>query len=186
ILIAGTLTFRIFVFMREKPPKMMEEMFRAMILDLENRILLEDIIDDKIIGPAARQIIGTHFPLALMGTFTVDAQKLKIVENESRKMKIPQLSSRALLALKQLALVRAGVVKSLKESPEKQGQQFDSLAKKGRLPTVGVLHFDIATNLLDKTLKVPEEFIHEALWVGSQPEIKIIIPREPVSQEGKE
>lgn len=177
IMIAGTENFRIFVFMREKPPKRAEEIFSNIIQDLEANISLRGFIDENVLGPRCEEIIGKYFPLTLLSKFTIDIDRLKTIDRELRNGQSEvSLTANAILALKRLALVRSGAIDSLQGSPEKQGKDFDELVAKNQFPPVGIFHFDIAYSLLEKTLKISLEDIYTALWKGADPMVKLVIP----------
>jgi hypothetical protein len=176
IMILGTLSYRIFAFLREKPPQFVVEIFRNIIGDLESSLKLDDLIDEKTVRPRAEHVMRKFFPLTLLSTFVIDPNRLKFVENESKKKKGKKLSQEAILSLKRLSLIRSGAMRNLKASPEDQGKEFDKLHKKGQLGEIGILHYDVAMNMLERTLNIPIETVLEALWEGSSSEFLVIIP----------
>jgi hypothetical protein len=176
IMILGTLSYRAFAFMREKPPQFAVDIFKNIIGDLENSLKLDDLIDEKTIRPKAEHILRKYFPLTLLSTFVIDPNRLVFVEKEIKKQKRPLISQESIIALKQLSLIRSGSMMNLKASAQDQAKEFDKLYKKGQLGEIGIIHYDVAYNMLERTLDLPIEIVLESLWVGSSAEVLIIIP----------
>ena len=65
---------------------------------------------------------------------------------------------------------------NLKASSQDQAKEFDKMHKKGQLGEIGIIHYDVAYNMLERTLNLPIETVLEALWVGSSAEVLILIP----------
>ena len=176
IMILGTLSYRIFVFLRDKPPQFVIDIFSNIIGDLEISVKLDDLIDEKIIRPKAEYVLRKFFPLTLLSTFVIDPNRLKFVEVEIKKKRGPKISQEALLALKQLALIRSGLMTNFRTSPQERGKMFDKFLKTGELGEIGIIHYDVAYNMLERTLELPIEIVLEALWTGSNAEVSILIP----------
>jgi hypothetical protein len=175
ILIAAAPSFRIFVFMKEVPPKAAEQVFHRIIKNLEETVQLDDLVHEEIVKPQVGLIIKKHFPIVLLNAFTIDLKRLINLDKQAKKGEATPISKFAIQALKRLILVRTGQG-SLSLSPQKQIKFFDKLISKKQLTEVGVLHYDVCTNILKNTLKVPTDIISETLWKGGYADVKLFIP----------
>ncbi|MHA1982837.1 MAG: hypothetical protein ACW967_00685 [Candidatus Hodarchaeales archaeon] len=176
ILILGTVSYRIFVFMKEKPPQFTNDIFRNIISELERTVKLEKLFDVTNVKPKVERIIRKNFPLTLLSTFVVDPGRLIFLENEMKNGRGPNISPRALLAIKQISLIRSGNITNLKLSPQDQGKEFNRLHKNGELGEIGIMHYEVAYNMLANTLKLPLELVLETLWTASNSEVLVLIP----------
>ncbi|MHA2338437.1 MAG: hypothetical protein ACXACX_14115 [Candidatus Hodarchaeales archaeon] len=176
ILILGTASFRIFVFLRENPSQFTGDTFRQIIEDLEKIVSETDLLTREIFKKKITSILRSILPLTLFSPFIIDPVRIKFLENDIKKGLDPQISIEAILALKRLILLRTGSIKDLDSTPHEQGKEFNKLFNKIKLREKEIHYYDVAFDMLKRILKVPTEVIFEAFWVGSNEEVSILVP----------
>ncbi|UCG04225.1 MAG: hypothetical protein JSW11_09615, partial [Candidatus Heimdallarchaeota archaeon] len=176
VLIAATPTFRIFVFLREKPSRFTKKIFSRAIQDLEKNISIQDlgIVDKRFYGPQVESILNKYFPLPLLKPFVIDTFKLKMFDEGLKRGRIDIPISRAGLNSLKCLVVAHRFPERAAHHPEKL---FNEAADKGLLSESRMLLYNDAWSILAKLLKIPPEQIYEALWIGCSPDVKIIIPQ---------
>lgn len=178
ILIAASLSYRIFVFLKEKPPEFLRSAFTKVIKDIETNILIADLgfVDGTLIKPQIKAIMMKHIPLTLLSPFTIDTSKLRSFDEKLRSgVTTVPISRSGINALKRLVISRTEV-RSNGRDPPAEIKLFDELVKRNELKSAGRLIFYEAEQIMTKILKIPPKQIYEALWVGSSPKVKIIVP----------
>ncbi|MFX1505845.1 MAG: hypothetical protein ACFFDC_07000, partial [Promethearchaeota archaeon] len=173
VLIAATPTFRIFVFLREKPSRFTKKIFSRAIQDLEKNILIEDlgIVDERFYGPQVESVLNKYFPLTLLKPFVIDTFKLKMFDEGLKRGRVDIPISRAgLNSLKRLVVAHRFPERAA-HHPERL---FNEAADKGLLSESRMLLYNDAWSILAKLLKTPPEQIYEALWIGCSPNVQII------------
>jgi hypothetical protein len=187
IQIISSPSFRIFLFLKKKPPEYLKSAFISIARGLEEKIVLDElgVVDENFVAPIAKKVISQHFPLALLFPFQIDLQKLNVVE-EKIKQGAPiskNISISALNALKRLVIIKSNLDVSIND-PQAQINLFDKSLAQNKLQNIPPLILNEALDIF-KILKVSTKVIYKALWLGTDPTINIvvshaIIPREEI------
>ncbi|UCG03734.1 MAG: carboxypeptidase regulatory-like domain-containing protein [Candidatus Heimdallarchaeota archaeon] len=176
VLIAATSTFRVFVFLREQPSRFTRDAFYLAIEDLEKNVHIRDlgIVDEREYGPLVELILQKYFPLTLLEPFVIDTVKLQRLDEGLKRGRtdIP-ISSSAISSLKRLV-----VTHTLSKGKESNFDKFfNEAVKNGSLLESRMLLYNDAKEIMTKLLKIPPQQIYEALWIGSAPDVRVIIPQ---------
>ncbi|MFX0087788.1 MAG: hypothetical protein ACFFAU_19205, partial [Candidatus Hodarchaeota archaeon] len=176
ILIAASPSYRMFLFMRVKPPKFIRELFYKAISEVEENIPLEDlgIIDENLIGPQVLAIIQKSLPIALLGHFILDVNRIIQLDRIMKDNKESGKSLKAINALKQLVMIKT--LHLTKKDVKIKLNSFNTLMTENNIRYTDKLIFSEAHSIMEQILKIPSENIFEALWLGCSPKIRIIIP----------
>lgn len=184
ILIAASNTYRIFVFLREKPSKFAKDAFYNAIKELEENVFIPNlgIVDEALYGPQTEAILRKHFPITLLMPFVIDTSKLKKFDEKlKRGLDLMPISRKGINSLKRLVITQT-LSKMEAKNPQAEINLFDESMRKGLLKDARKLLFDDAKNIMTKLIKIPPEQIYEALWIGSSPDVEIIVPYEEFSR----
>lgn len=176
VLILATHTYRLFVFLREQPSKFTRDAFYKAIGDLEKNIHIQDvgIVDERVYEPHVELILQKYFPLTLLEPFVIDTIKLqRFDEGIKRGRSDVPLSSPVINSLKRLV-----VAHTLSKGKESNFDKiFNEAVKNGSLLESRMLLYNDAKEIMTKLLKIPPQQIYEALWIGSAPDVRVIIPQ---------
>jgi hypothetical protein len=178
ILIVASETFRIFVFLREKPPSFVKDVFCNIISKIEKDIFIQHlgVIDEVLLSPKIEQIIRKFLPIPLLSPFSIDILRLKKF-NDDLKTEIPTPISRAgINALKRLIVSKTNP-EVITKDPRSEIKFFNEIMEKGVIKNPGELLFKDAREIMKKLLNLSPEHIFQALWVGSSPEVGLIIAK---------
>ncbi len=182
VLIVASLTFRIFVFMKEKPHNFVRKTFISAAKLLQENIVITDlgIVDESLITPVVKEIIKKLFPTDLLSTFYIDISRMKSIETAiNRGIKL-QYSKSSLKILKRLAFIKSQTQSSIR-SGSFQLNLFYEFMERNRIDRIGPLIYSEVLEIALKILKIHPEKIYEALWFGCSPIVDIIKPYEDVS-----
>ncbi len=177
VLIISSISFKIFIFMKEVPLQFMKTTFRKIILLLEEKITLNQlgVIDESLITPVVMEIIQQFFPINLLSPFKVNINRLIDIEKEIELGKMKSLSKSSLNALKRLITIKfSHEARSIKEND--QIDLYNTLLKAGRFNEEVPFLYNEALELLKKVLKIRCEEIYEILWLGSLPSMNLFLP----------
>ncbi|UCE14529.1 MAG: hypothetical protein JSV04_04960, partial [Candidatus Heimdallarchaeota archaeon] len=185
IQIISSPSFRIFLFLKEKPPEYVKSAFTAIARTLEEKISLSElgVFEENLVGLAVEKIIKQHFPIALLSHFNLDYQRVKVIE-EKLKRGDPiskSFTKSSLNALKRLVFVKSNIDVSINH-PQTQIELIDNFFTQDKIQEIPPIILSEALDIF-KILKVKPKVMYEALWVGSSPEVNVIISRENNSQE---
>ncbi|MFX0121455.1 MAG: carboxypeptidase-like regulatory domain-containing protein [Candidatus Hodarchaeota archaeon] len=180
ILIVASESFRLFVFLREKPPAFARDAFYQAIKEIEKWIHIPNlgIVDESMYKTQIQNIISKYFPLPLLLPFTIDLVKLKTIEIEEKHGLRPvQISQVGINALKRLTVVTT-FSKTKTIDAYAEIQLFDREMHKGTMKKTKRLLYNDAKKVMTELLKIPPEDIYEALWKGSSAEVGLIESHE--------
>jgi hypothetical protein len=177
ILIAASYSYRLFVFMKEKPTKSTEELFFNAIIDIERSIKVEEgkLIEEDVINSKVNSVLKLHFPTILLERFTIDLNRLISLDKEVKNGGSILISRPTINALKRLILLRGGHA-STSDSSQSQVKQFNSLVSQRKITEVGLLHYDVLLKFLKETLNVSHAVLEELIWNKAFNELKLFIP----------
>jgi len=178
ILITATRSFRIFVFMNEKPNNFTREIFFNIASNLEKKLMLEDLgfVDEHLVEPHVTEIVNSSIPLTLFQKFTIDPFQLRHIEYQITTGKHTiSLSKAAIEALKRLFIVQNSPLHSTKDI-QAESKVFNEIMTRGIERSLGGLLYNDARRILISLLKISPAIVFEALWEGSSPDLKIIVP----------
>jgi len=176
ILIAASPSYRIFLFMKKRPPEFIKSLLLKGIQDIESKVPLLDqgLFDESLIGPQVLTILKESLPIVLLDNFIIDIKRIikldRIIETERD---VGQ-SKNSFNALKQLVMVKTLNLPKM-EIKQKQNS-FKKLMTNNNIEFTSRMIYTEALNIMEKLLGLPYEDIFEALWMGSSSKIKIIIP----------
>jgi len=185
IQIISSPSFRIFLFLKEKPPEYVKSAFISIARELEEKIILSElgVVEESLVRPIAEKAIRQHFPLALLSPFQIDLQRLKVIE-EKMKQGNPisrDISRSSLNALKRLVIIKSNLDVNIND-PQTQINLFDKSLAQNKLENIPPLILNEALDIF-KILKVKTKVVYKALWLGSNPEINIVVSNENIPRE---
>jgi hypothetical protein len=179
ILILGSETYRIFVFMREIPPEFLRTTFINIIREMEQKLRLDQlgVVDEEIIGPQVLKIIRTFLPVDLLRPFKIDLQKIRHFDQILTKgVENSPISRMALNALKLLIMTTFST-----EIPTKKAKSLLKLSDEyiNRIPErfTGVTIYTNAKTMISKFIDFPIELEYEVFWTGTDEKVKILVPQ---------
>ncbi|MFX0181864.1 MAG: hypothetical protein ACFE95_02180 [Candidatus Hodarchaeota archaeon] len=177
IFIAASSSYRIFIFMKEKPSDYIKKIFYQIIDQLESQLKLSNfgVINERIVSPKIFNIIRTHFPINLLSPFKIDMKRLAEIDSLARSGQNVSISMSALKALKRLFMVKSTTNISINDE-EVQIKAFDVAVANNQIIQSNVMIYDEALKIFKNVLKIESEQIFEAFWIGSRPDVNIIRP----------
>jgi hypothetical protein len=186
IQIISSPSYRIFLFLKEKPPEYVKSAFIAIARNLEEKITLDElgVVDETLIEPVAKKVIKQHFPITLLSPFHIDCQRVRLIE-EKLKRGDPiskSISRSSLNALKRLVIVKSNLDVSIND-PQAQINIFDKSLAQNKLQDVPPIILNEALDIFKKILKVNTKVIYKALWIGSSPKINLVVSNKTNPQE---
>ncbi|MFX1508092.1 MAG: hypothetical protein ACFFDC_18560, partial [Promethearchaeota archaeon] len=185
IQIISSPSFRIFLFLKKKPPEYIKSAFISIAREFEEKIILNElgVVDEDFVGPIAEKVISHRFPLALLSPFQIDVQKLKLIE-EKLKQGDPiskDISRSSLNALKRLVIIKSNLDVNIND-PQAQINLFDKSLAQNKLHNIPPLILNEALDIF-RILKVKTKVVYKALWLGSNPAIKIVVSKANIPHE---
>jgi hypothetical protein len=181
ILILGSTSYRIFVFMKEIPSIFIRDTFLDIVKEMENNLPLQDfgIIDENIQGPLVQSVISKFLPVELLETFKIDLDRLSDIDERLKTektffgmtrlgvdvLKILSISNIALSDSKKLN--RQGLMKIFNQAHLSESQIYS-----------GTHIYKDAVNILNRLNKFSPEELYEAFWIGIDKEVKILVPSD--------
>ncbi|MFX0208699.1 MAG: hypothetical protein ACFFDT_22145, partial [Candidatus Hodarchaeota archaeon] len=177
-MIGASPNYRIFMFLQEKPSFYTREALYKVIKDLEEYISIPNlgIVDESIYGPQTKTILNKYLPITLLQPFIIDTVKLNKFDEELKQGRRPVLISKAgINALKRLVVIQTMPTMKAKNVNE-EIKLFDRAMQEGLLKETRKLLFNDAMNIMKNLLKIPSSQIYDALWIGSSPNVEIIVP----------
>ncbi|MHA2316999.1 MAG: hypothetical protein ACXAC6_04565 [Candidatus Hodarchaeales archaeon] len=179
ILILGSTSYRIFVFMKEIPSKFIRDTFLDIVKEIENNLPLQDfgIIDENVQGPLVQSVIRKFLPVDLLETFKIDLDRLTDIDERLKTektffgmtrvgvdvLKILSISNIALADSKKLN--RQGLMKLFNQAHLSESQIYS-----------GTHIYKDAVNILNRLTRFSPEELYEAFWMGIDKEVKILVP----------
>ncbi len=180
ILIGASPSYRMFLFLKEKPSDYIRELFHDALVQTERNIPLEEqgIVDESIIAPRVFAILQSRLPILLLYPFMIDIKRVVELDVALRQGDVVGLSRNEIDALKQLIMVKS---LNLPRNEIKQKiNSFNKIVTNNRMDKTGKLIFTEAANIMENLLGIHVEIIFQALWKGCSPDMKIIIPGEKI------
>ncbi|MHA1979021.1 MAG: hypothetical protein ACW98I_19105 [Candidatus Hodarchaeales archaeon] len=179
ILILGSESYRIFVFMREIPPEFLRITLIDIIRELEQNLAMGQlgIIDEEILGPQVLKIIRTYLPVDLLRPFKIDLQKLRYFDQIlSKGVEKSPISREALDALKLLVITTFRGHTSTKNTKSLL-KLCDGFLIKSSQRYTGVTLYNNAKTMISKFIDFPIELEYEVFWTGTNAKVKILVPQ---------
>jgi len=180
IMIAASTSYRIFMFLKEKPSPFAKDALYKTIKELEKNVSIPNlgIVDESYYGPQATSILRKYLPIPLLMPFSIDTRKLKIFDEKLKQGLEPiPISQAGINALKRLVVTQT-VSKMKTKTTHEEIKLFDKAMQNGLLKQTRKLLFNDAMNIMTKLLKIPSNQIYDALWIGCSPNVDIIVPQE--------
>ncbi len=180
ILIVSTQHYKIFLFTKEKPIEFIKSSFVSIARLLEEKLPHNDfgIIDETLTIPVVANVINHFFPLHLLSAFTLNCQRIYELDKEEKTETSIEISKNALLGLKRLAILKSTQEVGTSRS-KTQINSFNNAVRSNQSLEIAPLLYTEALDIFEKIIKLSEEEIFDALWKGSSPSIKIIVPCIP-------
>jgi hypothetical protein len=177
ICIAASPSYRIFIFMKEKPSEYIRNVIYQIIDHLERELEISafGVIDERIVKPQVFNIITTYFPINLLSPFKIDMKRLAEIDSMVRSGQNVQISMRSIKALKRLFMIKS-MANISSNDEEAQLKEFDKAISNNQIIQSSVMIYDEVLKILKNSLKMESELVFEALWVGSRPDVYIIKP----------
>jgi hypothetical protein len=175
IQIISSHSYRIFIFMKEKPPEYVKSTFTKVARILEDKITLSElgVVDEAFVTPIVEKVVSQHFPIALLSNFHINCQQIKRIEESNQD--VPVFLSRSTLnALKRLVIIKSNLDVSSNDT-HAQISLFEKALAQNKLQGVNPLIFSEALNIFTKILKINTTEIYKALWLGCTPGVDIIM-----------
>lgn len=180
ILIAASPSYRIFMFLKEKPSAFVREALFKIIKDLEENISIPNlgIVDESLYGPQTATILRKYLPTPLLMPFFIDTEKLKRFDEQLKQgLEHIPVSQAGINALKRLVVIQS-ITKMKAQTIREEIKLFDKAMQDRVLKETRPLLFNDAMNIMTKILKIPSSQIYDALWIGCSPNVEIIVPQE--------
>jgi hypothetical protein len=179
ILILGSTSYRIFVFLKEIPSKFIRETFLEIIKDIETNLPLQDfgIIDENIQGPLVKSAVDKYLPVDLLETFKIDLDRLSdIVERLKTEKTVSGMTKVGVNVLKILSISNIALSGSKKLNRQALLKLFNQTHLSESQIYSGTHIYKDAVNILNRLTEFTPEELYEAFWVGIDKEVKILIP----------
>ncbi|MHA2093907.1 MAG: hypothetical protein ACW98F_04690 [Candidatus Hodarchaeales archaeon] len=178
IMILGSLSYRIFVFLKEIPSSFLRNMFLKAIKDLQQNLPLYDtgIINETVLGPNIRRILRKHLPIGLLEPFKIDLDRLAYFDSLLQKnAEAAQISRGALNVLKFLVVTNLTppTTSSTKQALLKA---YDKTVANYPQRHSGILLYSDVMGILSQVGGFDLKVVSEALWRGIDDRVKILIP----------
>lgn len=178
IQIISSPSYRIFLFLKEKPPEYVKSAFIAIVRNLEEKITLDElgVVDEALIEPVAEKVIKQYFPITLLSPFHIDCQRVRFIEEKLKRGEPinKSISRSSLNALKRLVIVKSNLDVSIND-PQAQINIFDKSLAQNKLQDIPPIILNEALDIFKKILKVNTKVIYKALWIGSSPKINLVV-----------
>ncbi len=179
ILILGSETYRIFVFLREIPNEFIRTSFVKISSDLERKLQLTDlgIVDEAIMAPQVQNIMRKHLPIDLLRPFQIDLLRVKEIERTLAKNvdKFP-ISKDALRAIKILvvtAFSRPSSAKSVKSLLKQCDKHISETSQR----FTGFTFYSNAKTIISRFVDFPIELEYDTFWNGIDEKVQILVPQ---------
>ncbi|MHA2155569.1 MAG: hypothetical protein ACXABU_09560, partial [Candidatus Hodarchaeales archaeon] len=178
IMILGSASYRIFAFLKEIPSSFLRNTFLKAIKDLQHNLPLYDtgIINESLLGPNIRRTLRKHLPIGLLEPFKIDLERLAYFDSLHRqKIEDTVLSKGAISVLKFLVVtsLTPPTTSSTKQALLKLYDQ--SISDHSRRHS-GILLYSDVMKLLSQVGGFALKDVSEALWMGIDDRVKILIP----------
>ena len=178
IMILGSISYRIFVFLKEKPSNFLRETFLLTIKDMQAKLPIHDlgVINEEILAPNIQRIINRHLPIDLLKPFKINYGRITYFDNMLKKnIKESPISRNALNVLKLLA-VAVSISSTQKKKKKTLLNIYDTKIANQTQRFSGNLLFLDALNMLQKLEGINLGDIYEAFWMGIDENVKILVP----------
>lgn len=178
ILIGASPSYRMFLFLKEKPSEFIRELFHNALMQIESNVPLEDqgIVDESIIAPRVFAILQKRLPILLLYPFMIDIKRIVELDVALRQGDVVGMSRNEINAIKQLIMVKT---LNLPRNEIKQKiNSFNKIIANKQMDKTGKIIFTEAVNIMENLLGIHVEIIFQALWKGCSPDMRIIIPGE--------
>ena len=176
IMILGSASYRIFVFMKEAPSTFIRERFLEAIEDLQLKLPIQDLgfINENILGPNVRMVIKRHIPVGLLTPFKVDIERLNQLDSVKQQgLEDVHITKGGINAIK-LLLIAARAT----ELTNKNATSLLRLYNKDDFPErySGIFLFSDGQKILQMIPGLSAEDIGDAFWMGASEKVKILVP----------
>jgi hypothetical protein len=176
IMILGSASYRIFVFMKEAPSTYIREKFLEAIEDLQRRLPIEDLgfINENILGPNVRMVIRRHIPVGLLTPFKVDIERLNQLDSiQQQGLEDVNITKGGINAIKLLLIAaRATELKNKNSTSLLRLYNKEDFAERYS----GIFLFGDAYKILKMIPGLSIEDIGDAFWLGASEKVKILVP----------
>jgi hypothetical protein len=176
IMILGSASYRIFVFMKETPSKYLRERFLEAIEDLQRKLPIQDLgfINENILGPNVRMVIKRHIPVGLLTPFKVDIERLNQLDSlQQQGLEDVHITKGGINAIKLLLIAaRATELKNKNSSSLLRLYNKKDFAERYS----GIFLFADAHKILEMIPGLSIEDICDAFWLGASEKVKILVP----------
>ncbi len=180
ILILGSETYRVFVFLREIPSEFLRTTFIKIIQDLEQNLKLDDlgIVDEAIMSPQVLRIIRHYLPIDLLKPFKIDLQKVRyfdqLLTKGEDKSPISRVALNALKILIVTTFSRHSTTKKVKSLLKLCDEYITQTSQR----FTGVTIYTNAKAMISKFTRIPIELEYELFWEGIDEKVKILVPED--------
>jgi hypothetical protein len=176
IMILGSASYRIFVFMKEAPSTYIREKFLEAIEDLQRRLPIEDLgfINENILGPNVRMVIRRHIPVGLLTPVKVDIERLNQLDSiQQQGLEDVHITKGGINTIKLLLIAaRATELKNKNSTSLLRLYNKEDFAERYS----GIFLFDDAYKILKMIPGLSIEDIGDAFWLGASEKVKILVP----------
>ena len=179
ILIIGSNSYRIFVFLKEIPSIFIRKTFLKIIRELEHDLPLPDlgVVDENLQGPLVKSILNKNLPVCLLEPFKIDLDKLSEYDERMKSEKvISGLTRNGVNVLKVLSISHLVQISSKKQNKQSLLKLFNKTYLSASQLYSGALLYKDAMNLLNNIFVFTPEELYEAFWIGISEKVKILIP----------
>jgi hypothetical protein len=178
IMILGSVSYRIFVFLKEIPSSFLRNTFLKALKDLQQNLPLYDtgIINEALLGPNIRRILRRYLPIGLLEPFKIDLERLAYFDSLlQQNVEKPLLSRGAISVLKFLVVtsLTPPTTSSTKQALLKLYPQ--TIANYPRRHS-GILLYSDVMKLISQVGGFALKDASDALWMGIDDRVKILIP----------
>ncbi|MHA2174720.1 MAG: hypothetical protein ACXAB2_02315 [Candidatus Hodarchaeales archaeon] len=178
ILILGSVSYRIFVFLKEVPSTFLRETFLKIIKNLQSAMPLYQlgVINESILGPNIRRIIKRHLPIGLLEPFKIDMERLEYFNSQLKKNAEESPISRNAINVLKLLVVSTNIPPTSSKTTPDYLKMYNQLVSDAQHMQFGIMIYADAMSIITRYGNFSLESICEAFWMGSDERVKILIP----------
>ena len=178
IMILGSVSFRIFAFLKEVPSSFLRNIFLRVIKDLQQNLALYDtgIINPDILGPNIRRILRRHLPIGLLEPFKIDLERLEYFNSLISQNGKNSLITKSTLNVLKFLLVTSLIPPTANSTKQALLKLYPRAIADYPQGFSGFLLYSDVMSIISQVGGFNLKDVSEALWMGIDDRVKILIP----------
>ncbi len=178
IMILGSVSYRIFVFLKEVPSSFLRNTFLKVIKDIQQNLALYDtgVINEDLLGPNIRRILRKYLPIGLLSPFKIDLERLEYFDSIVKQKDTDSLISKPALNVLKFLVVTSLTPPTTSSTKQALLRLYPQTIANYPQSYSGIFLYSDVMRILEQVGGFPLKDVSEALWMGIDDRVNILVP----------